>query len=170
MKISKKITAIVATIALSLVTAVPSNAKTTDSIRYKATFSQSIKHNKWVTLNFKGKDYIKGNGNRSLVCYQVVLNTKGKKKPKYVKVRITRLKSGKNDTTATNYYTVKTKPNKKFTASSCWEIETKYKIVAQVWISGGSKYYTSRMRQFKIWTPGAKYPADFSSLLPTATL
>lgn len=168
MKIYKKITAIVATVALSLVTAVPTNAivsKTSDSIRYKATYNQSIKHNRWVTLSFGGKDYIKGNGNRSLVCYQVVIKTKGKKKPGYIKVRITRLKKGKDDTTATNYYDVSSKPGKKFTASNCWEIKTGSKLVVQVWINKGSTRYISPERQFKIWTPGANYPLDFKKLI-----
>lgn len=167
MKIYKTITAIVATIALSLVTALPAHAG--DTVRYKSTQNQSIKKNKWVTLEFNGKTEIKGNGARSLFCYQVGIDTKGKKKPKYVKVRLARVKSGKDDTTATNTYFFTGKPGSEFVASQCWTIYTNSPVVLQVRITGGSKVYTSDVRQFKMWTPGADYPADFSDFIPEAT-
>lgn len=168
MKTLKTITAIVATVALSLVTAVPTIAE--ESIRYKSTKTQSIKHNKWTTLEFKGNNALKGNGQRSLFCYQVGIDTKGKKKPKYVKVRLARLKAGKDDTTATNYFAVPSKPSSELVFSNCWEIETNSPVVVQIRITGGSKTYKSDIRQFKMWTPGANYPADFSDFIPQATL
>jgi hypothetical protein len=165
-KILKKVTAIIAAIALSLVTAIPANAA--DTVRYKTEKNQTIKKGKWTTINFNGKTSIKGNGERSLFCYQVVINTKGKKKPKYVKVRLARVKSGKDDTTATNTYFFTGKPGSKFVASQCWTIFTKHPVVVQVRISGGSPRYTTDITQFKMWTPGADYPADFSDFMPEA--
>jgi hypothetical protein len=147
--------------------AIPSNAA--DTVRYKSTQNQTIKNGKWVTLEFNGKTSIKGNGGRSLFCYQVGINTKGKKKPKYVKVRLARVKSGKDDTTATNTYFFTGKPGSEFVASQCWTIYTNSPVVVQVRITGGSKSYKSDVRQFKMWTPGADYPADFSDFIPEAT-
>ncbi len=143
---------------------IPANAD--ESIRYKSTQSQTIKKGKWVTLDFNGKKQLKGNGNRSLFCYQVGLNMKGKKKPKYVKVRLARVKEGRKlDTTATNYYPITSKPSKEFVGAGCWAINTNSPVVLQVRITGGSKSYRSDIRQFKMWTPGADYPADFSDFL-----
>ena len=168
MKIYKTITAIVATISLLLVTATPSSAA--DSIRYKTEQNQTIKKGKWTTINFNGKTSIQGNGQRSLFCYQVVINTKGKKKPKYVKVRMVRAGSGKNDSTATNPYFFTSRPDKKFVASQCWTILTKHPVVLQVRISGGSSSYKTDISQFKMWTPGADYPADFSDFIPETSI
>lgn len=143
---------------------IPANAD--ESIRYKSTQSQTIKKGKWVTLDFNGKKQLKGNGNRSLFCYQVGLDMKGKKKPKYVKVRLARVKeNGKLDTTATNYYSITGKPSNEFVGAGCWAINTKSPVILQVRITGGSKSYRSDIRQFKMWTPGADYPADFSDFL-----
>jgi len=147
----------------------PANASS-DSIRYKTEKNQTIKKGKWTTINFNGKTRIQGNGKRSLFCYQVVLNTKGKKKPKYVKVRMVRVGSGKNDSTATNTYFFTSKPGSKFVASQCWNIVTKHPVVLQVRISGGSKSYTTDITQFKMWTPNAKYPSDFSDFIPEITI
>jgi hypothetical protein len=147
----------------------PANASS-DSIRYKTEKNQTIKKGKWTTINFNGKTAIQGNGKRSLFCYQVVLNTKGKKKPKYVKVRMVRVGSGKNNSTATNTYFFTTKPDKKFVASQCWNIVTKHPVVLQVRISGGSKSYTTDIAQFKMWTPNVEYPSDFSDFIPETTI
>ena len=154
---------------LSTLVATPAEAKSSDSIRYKATNNQTIKHNKWVTLKFNGKTSIKGNGKRSLFCYQVGINMNGKKKPAYVKVRLARLKHPL-DTTATNITYVQTRPNSEFVVSNCWEIMTKSPVVVQVRITGGSSKYTSDLRQFKMWTPKGSYPADFSDFIPVGTL
>jgi len=145
-------------------------ASASDSIRYKTEKSQTIKKGKWTTINFNGKTSIQGNGKRSLFCYQVVLNTKGKKKPKYVKVRMVRVGSGKNNATATNTYFFTSKPDKKFVASQCWTILTEHPIVLQVRISGGSKTYQTDISQFKMWTPGGDYPQDFSDFIPETTI
>lgn len=166
--ILSKIITIIFTLLLSLIVVLPVNAE--ESIRYKSTNSQTIKKNKWVTLDFNGKKSISGNGNRSLFCYQAGINTKNKKKPKYIKVRLTRLTPGSNDTTATNTYFFTGKPGSKFVASQCWNILTKHPVVVQIKISGGSNTYTSDIRQFKMWTPGADYPGDFSDFIPEAVI
>jgi hypothetical protein len=168
MNIYKTIIAVITTLALLVSTAGPANAE--ESIRKKAEFNQTIKKDRWVTLNFKGKDYIKGNGNRSLFCYQSAIKMKGKKKPKYVKIRLVRLKGGKNDSTATNTYYVGSKPKKTLVFSNCWVIKTNSSVAVQIKITGGSKSYRSDMRQFKMWTPGANYPADFSDFIPQGSL
>lgn len=163
----KKIIALLT--ALSMLSATPVYANTSDSIRYKATNNQTIKHNEWVTLKFNGKTSIKGNGKRSLFCYQVGIKMNGKKKPSYVKVRLARLKSPL-DTTATNITYVGARPVSEYVTSNCWEIITKSPVVVQIRITGGSKYYTSDLRQFKMWTPGGNYPSDFSDFIPVGTL
>jgi hypothetical protein len=164
----KKLIAIICSISLFFLSSTPANAA--DSIRYKTEQNQTIKKGKWTTIKFNGKTSIQGNGKRSLFCYQVVLNTEGKKKPKYVKVRMTRLKPGKDDSTATNTYFFTSKPDKKFVASQCWNIVTKHPVVLQVRISGGSNSYTTDISQFKMWTPGADYPSDFSDFIPEVTI
>lgn len=166
-KISKGIIAILTAISTVIFIATPTIAE--ESIRYKSTKHQTIKRGKWTTLEFKGDNAIRGNGQRSLFCYQVGVDTKGKKKPKYVKVRLARLKSPL-DTTATNYYPVPSKPASELVFSNCWEIETNSPVIVQIRITGGSKKYTSDIRQFKMWTPGADYPADFSDMIPDAVL
>lgn len=167
-KISKGIVAILTLMSVFIFSASPTIAE--ESIRYKSTKDQTIKRGKWTTLEFKGNNALQGNGQRSLFCYQVGIDTKGKKKPKYVKIRLARLKDGKDDTTATNYYPVPSKPSSELVFSNCWEIETNSAVVVQVRITGGSKYYNSDVRQFKMWTPGADYPADFSDFIPEAAL
>lgn len=168
MNIYKTIIAVITASALGLSTAIPANAE--ESIRKKAEFSQTIKSDRWVTLNFKGHDYIKGNGNRSLFCYQAAVKTSGKKKPKFIKIRLVRLKSNGLNSTATNTYPVTGKPNKIWVNSGCWTIETNSPVIVQIRVTGGSKSYVSNMRQFKMWTPGANYPADFSDFIPEGSL
>ena len=168
MNIYKAIIAVITTLALAVSTAIPANAE--ESIRKKAEFRQTIKKDRWVTLNFKGQDYIKGNGNRSLFCYQAAVKTNGKKKPKYIKIRLVRVGSNGLNSTATNTYPVTGKPNRIWVNSSCWAIETNSPVIVQIRITGGSKTYVSNMRQFKMWTPGADYPADFSDFIPQGAL
>lgn len=163
-----KLLSVIITAVLLIVTANPVNAQ--DTIRYKSSTNQTIPKNKWVTLQFNGKTAIQGNGARSLFCYQAALDMKGKKKPKYIKIRLARVKSGKDDTTATNIYPVIGKPGTTWVGSSCWTIFTKHPVVVQIRITGGSKTYTSDMRQFKMWTPGGDYPADFSDFIPETTI
>lgn len=151
-------------------TLIPLPVNAEESIRYKSSENQTIKHNKWTTLDFNGKTTIKGNGGRSLFCYQVALNMSGKKKPKYIKVRLARDKSSGIDTTATNYYIIDGKPSNTWVGSGCWEIKTNSPVKLQVRVYGGSKTYISDMRQFKMWTPGADYPADFSDFIPQYTI
>jgi hypothetical protein len=166
---NKKLLSFIFSIVLVFSYIPPANASS-DSIRYKTEKNQTIKKGKWTTINFNGKTRIQGNGKRSLFCYQVVLNTKGKKKPKYVKVRMVRVGSGKNDSTATNTYFFTSKPGSKFVASQCWNIVTKHPVVLQVRIIGGSPRYSTDIAQFKMWTPNAKYPSDFSDFIPETTI
>jgi hypothetical protein len=165
----KKFLVFIFSIVLAFSYISPANASS-DSIRYKTEKNQTIKKGKWTTINFNGKTTIQGNGKRSLFCYQVVINTKGKKKPKYVKVRMVRVGSGKNDATATNTYFFKSKTKSKFVASQCWNIITEHPVVLQVRISGGSKSYQTDISQFKMWTPNAEYPSDFSDFMPETTI
>jgi hypothetical protein len=145
-------------------------AQAGESIRYKSDSIQTIKKDKWVTLNFNGKKSIKGNGERSLFCYMAAVKMKGKKKPKYIKLRLVREKSKGGDSTATNIYPVTKKPGSTWVGSNCWAIKTGSPVVVQIRITGGSKTYQSDMRQFKMWTPGADYPADFSDFIPEGAI
>lgn len=168
MNFNKKIISLIATISLFFATTTSVNAQ--DTIRYKSTQNQIIKKDKWVTLDFNGKQAIKGNGERSLFCYQAAIKMNGKKKPKYIKLRLVRQKSKGIDSTATNIYPVIEKPSSTWVGSNCWTIYTNSPVVVQIRITGGSKSYTSDVRQFKMWTPGADYPTDFSDFIPEAVI
>lgn len=157
--------------SVMLVFSQATQAHASDSIRYKSTEIQTIPKGKWTTLKFKGgKTEIQGNGKRSLFCYQAGIDTNGKKKPKYIKLRITRIVPGPNDNSATNTYFFTGKPGSEFVASNCWNIVTKYPVVVQIRITGGSKTYNSDIRQFKMWTPNADYPQDFSDFIPETNI
>ena len=164
----KKVLSVCIAISLLLFTVTPASAE--ESIRYKSETNQTIKRGSWTTLNFKGDNSIKGNGARSLFCYQAAVKTKGKKKPKYIKIRLVRVGSKGTDSTATNTFPVTGKPSSTWVNSGCWAIETNSPVVVQIRIVGGSKTYTSDMRQFKMWTPGADYPADFSDFIPLVSV
>jgi hypothetical protein len=164
----KKLIAIICSISLFAFSSTPAHAA--ETVRYKDSSIQTIKKDKWVTLKFNGKTAIKGNGQRSLFCYQAAVKMSGKKKPKYIKLRLVRQKSGGGDSTATNIYPVTSKPGSTWVGSNCWSIFTKSPVVVQIRITGGSKTYQSDMRQFKMWTPGADYPEDFSDFIPEATI
>jgi hypothetical protein len=165
----QKVIATAISVLLVFAQATPANAS--DSVRYKSTEIQTIPKGKWTTLKFKGgKTEIQGNGKRSLFCYQAGIDTKGKKKPKYIKLRITRIVPGPNDSSATNTYFFTGKPGSEFVASNCWNIVTKHPVVVQIRITGGSKTYNSDIRQFKMWTPNADYPSDFSDFIPEVTI
>ena len=164
----KKLIAIICSISLFAFSSTPAHAA--ETVRYKDSSIQTIKKDKWVTLKFNGKTAIKGNGQRSLFCYQAAVKMSGKKKPKYIKLRLVRQKSGGGDSTATNIYPVTSKPGSTWVGSNCWSIFTKSPVVVQIRITGGSKTYQSDMRQFKMWTPGADYPQDFSDFIPEATI
>lgn len=148
--------------------AIPAQAG--ESIRYKSDSIQTIKKNKWTTLDFNGKKTIKGNGDRSLFCYMAALKMNGKKKPQYIKLRLVRDKAKGADSTATNIYPVEAKPGSTWVGSNCWVIKTNSPVKVQIRITGGSKTYQSDMRQFKMWTPGADYPADFSDFIPEGSI
>jgi hypothetical protein len=165
----KKFIASIFSVLLVFAQATPASAS--DSVRYKSTEIQVIPKGKWTTLKFNGgKTEIQGNGKRSLFCYQAGIDTTGKKRPSYIKLRITRIVPGANDPSATNTYFFTEKPGSEFVASNCWNIVTTYPVVVQIRITGGSKTYNSDIRQFKMWTPNADYPQDFSDFIPETTI
>ena len=113
----KKFLASIFSVLLVFAQAIPASAS--DSIRYKSTEIQVIPKGKWTTLRFNGgKTEIQGNGKRSLFCYQAGIDTKGKKSPSYIKLRITRIVPGPNDPSATNTYFFTEKPGSEFVASN----------------------------------------------------
>lgn len=134
-------------------------AQSKEKVQWKSTSLQSIKANKWTTLDFDGRKAItKLDRNRALYCAQVGL--KYDKKPKYIKVRFARLlPNGSKDTTATNTWVLGKNAPKTFHGSMCWSISTKHPVVVQVKI-GGTGMYQSHLRQFKAWSPSSDIPED----------
>ena len=103
---------------------------------------------KWQT--FKDCDPFVLGGERSLFFAQLHINCT--KRPKYVKLRIARLKpDGTKDTTGTTTWSFTKDTTKDWQGSMWWESKTKYPIVAQYKVVGGKCY--SDQRQFKWWQP-----------------
>ena len=103
---------------------------------------------KWQT--FKGCDPFVLGGERSLFFAQLHINCT--KRPKYVKLRIARIKpDGTKDTTGTTTWSFTKDTTKDWQGSMWWESKTKYPIVAQYKVVGGKCY--SDQRQFKWWQP-----------------
>jgi hypothetical protein len=102
---------------------------------------------KWQ--NFGGLKPFKLNGERTLFFAQLHLNCS--KRPKYVKIRLSRIKSGKDDTTGTTTWSFTGKTTKDWQGSLWWESKTEYPIVAQYKVVGGKCY--SDQRQLKWWQP-----------------
>jgi hypothetical protein len=103
---------------------------------------------KWQT--FAGcKPFVLG-GDRSLFFAQLHINCT--KRPKYVKIRLARLKpDGSRDTTGTNTWSFTKNTTRDWQGSIWWEAKTKHPIVAQYKVVGGKCY--SDQRQFKWWQP-----------------
>ena len=140
----------------------PANAAPNNTVMWQSYENQSIKTGKWVTMKFKKDrtDIVKKGNGRTLYCSKVHLNFTGKKKSRYVKIRLARvLPNGKLDTTGTTTWTLGKSAPKKWQGSMCWSIDTDYPVRAQVKI-GGSGSYTSTLRQFKAWSPEAEFPVD----------
>jgi hypothetical protein len=117
----------------------------------KSGIQKSLKHQK-VTgkwQNFGSVKPFKLNGKRTLFFAQLHLNCT--KRPKYVKIRLARVKSGKDDTTGTNTWTFTKNTTKDWQGSLWWESKTKYPIIAQYKVIGGKCY--SNQRQLKWWQP-----------------
>jgi hypothetical protein len=103
---------------------------------------------KWQT--FKDCEPFVLGGERSLFFAQLHINCT--KRPKYVKLRIARLKpDGTKDTTGTTTWSFTKDTTKDWQGSMWWESKTKYPIVAQYKVVGGKCY--SDQRQFKWWQP-----------------
>jgi hypothetical protein len=103
---------------------------------------------KWQT--FKDCDPFVLGGERSLFFAQLHINCT--KRPKYVKLRIARIKpDGTKDTTGTTTWSFTKNTTKDWQGSMWWESKTKYPIVAQYKVVGGKCY--SDQRQFKWWQP-----------------
>jgi hypothetical protein len=103
---------------------------------------------KWQT--FKDCDPFVLGGERSLFFAQLHINCT--KRPKYVKLRIARIKpDGTKDTTGTTTWSFTKDTTKDWQGSMWWESKTKYPIVAQYKVVGGKCY--SDQRQFKWWQP-----------------
>jgi hypothetical protein len=103
---------------------------------------------KWQT--FAGcKPFVLG-GDRSLFFAQLHINCT--KRPKYVKIRLARLKpDGTRDTTGTNTWSFTKNTTRDWQGSIWWEAKTKHPIIAQYKVVGGKCY--SDQRQFKWWQP-----------------
>ncbi len=103
---------------------------------------------KWQ--NFGGCEPFNLNGERSLFFAQLHINCT--KRPKYVKIRLARLKpDGSRDTTGTNTWSFTKNTTRDWQGSMWWESKTKYPIIAQYKVVGGKCY--SDQRQFKWWQP-----------------
>jgi hypothetical protein len=103
---------------------------------------------KWQT--FKNCDPFVLGGARSLFFVQLHINCE--KRPKYVKLRLARLKpDGTKDTTGTTTFSFTKDTTKDWQGTMWWESKTKYPIVAQYKVVGGKCY--SDERQFKWWQP-----------------
>lgn len=141
---------------LSLLTAAPAQANDVEpyivatakkSGLCKVESDQSVT-GKWQT--FKDCDPFVLGGERSMFFAQLHINCT--KRPKYVKLRIARLKpDGTKDTTGTTTWSFTKDTTKDWQGTMWWESKTKYPIVAQYKVVGGKCY--SDQRQFKWWQP-----------------
>ena len=102
---------------------------------------------KWQT--FAGCDPFVLDGNRSLFFAQLHINCT--KRPKYVKIRLARIKQGKDDTTGTTTFSFTKSTTRDWQGTMWWEAKTEYPIVAQFKVVGGKCY--SDQRQLKWWQP-----------------
>jgi hypothetical protein len=103
---------------------------------------------KWQT--FKDCEPFVLGGDRSLFFAQLHINCT--ERPKYVKLRIARLKpDGTKDTTGTTTWSFTKDTTKDWQGIMWWESKTTYPIVAQYKVVGGKCY--SDQRQFKWWQP-----------------
>jgi len=113
----------------------------------KVESNQSVT-GKWQT--FKNCDPFVLGGERSLFFVQLHINCE--KRPKYVKLRLARLKpDGTKDTTGTTTFSFTDETTKDWQGTMWWESKTTYPIVAQYKVVGGKCY--SDERQVKWWQP-----------------
>lgn len=139
-----------ALVALLLGTPIARASKADHSGLKKSETNQTLKtNNKWQTLQFDGSDAWKLNGDRTLWSAQAHVYCS--KKPKYIKMRLARVKpNGKLDTTGTNTWSgIDTT---KWQGSFLWATRSKYPMVVQIKVNGGKNCY-SPIREFKYWQP-----------------
>lgn len=123
------------------------------SIEWKTESAQSIPNNKWVTLQFPEGSAMPIKSGRALYSVQVRIDCQGKAKPRYVKIRLSRIKpDGKRDTTATNTWVWTKRGPSVFYASHLWQINARHPVEAQIKIVGGACHVVTT-RQFKQWQP-----------------
>ncbi len=113
----------------------------------KNTDPQTYKPKQWTT--FAGCEPFAIGGDRSMFFAQ--LRLKCTKRPKYVKMRLARQTPSGLDTTGTNTWVLGKNAPLNWSGTMWWESKTKYPIVAQFKVVGGS--CVSQERQFKWWTP-----------------
>ena len=113
---------------------------------------QKVTKNQSVTgswQNFGGVKPFELNGDRALFFAQLHINCT--KRPKYVKIRLARIKLGKDDTTGTTTWSFNKNTTRDWQGSLWWESNTKLPVIAQFKVIGGKCY--SDQRQFKWWQP-----------------
>jgi FtsP/CotA-like multicopper oxidase with cupredoxin domain len=141
-----------------LVSATPSQASKADQSGLKKSENrQSLKTNgKWQTLEFDGSNAWTLNGDRTLWSAQAHVYCQ--KKPKYIKMRLARVKSnGKIDTTGTTTWTLGKNSTTKWQGSFLWATRSKSPMVVQIKVKGGKGCY-SPLREFKYWQPIGGFP------------
>jgi hypothetical protein len=107
----------------------------------------------WTTLKFDEGTAMPKRKGRALYSVQVRIDCGKKTKPKYVKIRLSRiLKDGSRDTTGTNTWVWTKQGPRVFYASHMWQIKANHPVEAQIKIVGG-KCKTVTTRQFKLWQP-----------------
>ena len=116
----------------------------------KSETKQTLKtNNKWQTLKFDGSDAWKLNGDRTLWSAQAHVYCS--KKPKYIKMRLVRIKpNGKLDTTGTTTWSAIA--TTKWQGSFLWSTRSWYPMVVQIKVRGGKSCYSPN-REFKYWQP-----------------
>lgn len=117
----------------------------------KSGLQKSTKHQNAINgwQNFGGLKPFRLNGERALFFAQLHLNCSVR--PQYVKIRLVRIKPGKNDTTGTTTWSFTGQTTKDWQGTTWWESKTKYPIIAQFKVIGGKCY--SDQRQLKWWQP-----------------
>jgi FtsP/CotA-like multicopper oxidase with cupredoxin domain len=157
-----KLTLAISLIIALLLSAAPSQASKADQSGYKKSESnQALKTNgKWQTLEFSGSNAWALNGDRTLWSAQAHVYCK--KKPKYIKMRLARVKPGGSlDTTGTTTWTLGKNSTTKWQGSFLWATLSKYPMVVQIKVKGGKGCY-SPLREFKYWQPIGGFPDTVS--------
>ena len=138
-------------VAGSLITAGTAFASA-EAPQWKTETPQTIGNN-WTTLVFDEGTAMPARAGRALYSVQVRIDCTGKTKPKYLKIRLSRmLPDGSRDTTGTNTWVWTKRGPSVFYASHLWQIKANHPTEAQIRIVGGS-CKTVTTRQFKIWQP-----------------